>query len=489
MVRFAAAALALASGVLGITAHGAEIVLLDFWSPSCGPCMQMKPTVRGFVNAGYPIREVDVTRDPQLATRHNVSGIPCFVMLVDNQEVDRVVGATTGERLQQMFKRAHDVERQNADRARLQSPDVAAPTPRTAGGEAGTGRSDHPAGGALPGAGSPARLVAGAKEDPAPSASVHTSEHQELLAATVRLRVQDSKENAYATGTIIDSRQGQALVITCGHLFRASEGKAPLTVEVFERVPGGIRAAGQVPAQVIHYDLERDLALVGIWPSRPVAVAPVAPQGAAIERGDRVVSVGCSHGDDPTALASRITTLDRYDAPPNVEASGAPVQGRSGGGLFNDLGQLIGVCFAADYEGNEGLYASLESIHAELAQNGMSEIYARVASGPSREAPVVRGQEPLETVVPLPETQSVPITNSADVTPAGGPQPPPGGLNALEQAALEEIMARAASAEVICIIRPKDPGGQSEVITLDDVSPEFVRALTERQRKPQSVTR
>jgi thiol-disulfide isomerase/thioredoxin len=488
MVRFAAAALALASGVLGITAHGAEIVLLDFWSPSCGPCMQMKPTVRGFVSAGYPIREVDVTRDPQLATRHNVGGIPCFVMLVDNQEVDRVEGFTTGERLQQMFQRAHDVERQNADRVRLQSADVAA-GPSTARGEAGTRRPDQPAGNTLPGAALPARLVAGAKADPAPSASVHTSGHEELLAATVRLRVQDSKDNAYATGTIIDSRQGQALVITCGHLFRASEGKAPLTVEVFERIPGGIRAAGQVPAQVIHYDLERDLALVGIWPSRPVAVAPVAPQGAAIERGDRVVSVGCSHGDDPTALASRITTLDRYDAPPNVEASGAPVQGRSGGGLFNDQGQLIGVCFAADYEGNEGLYASLESIHAELAQNGMSEIYARVASGPSREAPVVRGQEPLETVVPLPETQSVPISNSGVVTPAGGPQTPPGGLNALEQAALEEIMARAASAEVICIIRPKDPGGQSEVITLDDVSPEFVRRLTEGHREPQSVTR
>ena len=168
----------------------------------------------------------------------------------------------------------------------------------------------------------PARLVVGVTEDPARSAPVQSAEHEKLLAATVRLRVQESKGQAYATGTIIDSREGQALVITCGHLFRESEGKGPLTVEIFEQVPGGIRAAGQVPAQVIHYDLERDLALVGIWPTRPVTVAPVAPQGTAIERGDRVVSVGCSHGEDPTALATRITTLDRYDAPPNIEASG-----------------------------------------------------------------------------------------------------------------------------------------------------------------------
>jgi S1-C subfamily serine protease len=393
-------------------------------------------------------------------------------MLVDNQEVDRVVGSTTGERLEQMFKRAHDVARQNADRVRLQSRDETALPPQTAGV-----------------ADNSSNLIIGVTEDPAQSAAPPAHEHEKLLAATVRLRVQESKGQAYATGTIIDSREGQALVITCGHVFRESKGNAPLSVEIFERVPGGIRAAGQVPAQLVHYDLDRDLALVGIWPTRAVTVAPVAPQGAVIERGDRVVSVGCSHGNEPTALATRITTLDRYDAPPNIEATGAPVQGRSGGGLFNDQGQLIGVCFAADYEGNEGLYTSLESIHAELTQNGLSEIFTRVAAGPSREAPVVRGQEPLEAVVPFPDTQPVPATNSVPVTPTGGAEPASLGLNAIEQAALEEILTRAASAEVICIIRPKQPGGQSEVITLDDVSPEFVRELTARQRKPQSVTR
>ena len=482
MVRLAAAALALATGVFGISAHGAEIVLLDFWSPSCGPCMQMKPTVRGFMNAGYPIREVDVTRQPELARKHHVSGLPCLVMLVDNQEVDRVEGFTSGERIQQMFKRAHDVERQNADRVRLQSQDAAAPSPRTAVLGAGTRQPDQP------GAGSPAGLVLGVREDSDQSAPVQSAEHEKLLAATVRLRVQESKGQAFATGTIIDAREGQALVITCGHLFRDSEGKAPLTVEVFEQVPGGVRAAGPVPAQLIHYDLERDVALVGIWPTRAVTVAPVAPQGTVIERSDRVVSVGCSHGEDPTALASRITTLDRYNAPPNIEATGAPVQGRSGGGLFNDDGQLIGVCFAADKEGNEGLYASLESIHAELAQNGLGEIYQRVAGGPSREMPVVRGQEPLEAVEPLPNTPG-PFANSVVVTPTNGAEPADSSLNAVEQAAFEEIMSRAASAEVICIIRPKQPGGQSEVITLDDVSPEFIRRLTEGQRKPQTVTR
>jgi len=62
-------------------------------------------------------------------------------------------------------------------------------------------------------------------------------------------------------------------------------------------------------------------------------------------------------------------------------------------------------------------------------------------------------------------------------TPVAAPSREPAQLGSMEQAALEEITSRASESEVICIIRPKDPGGKSEVITLDGVSPEFVRAL------------
>jgi hypothetical protein len=272
-------------------------------------------------------------------------------------------------------------------------------------------------------------------------------------------------------------------------LFRESQGKGPVTVELFEPVAGGVRAAGQVRAQVISYNLERDIALVGIWPARPVAVAPLAPKGSAIGRGDRVVSIGCSNGNDPTPVATRITQLDRYQGPANIEAQGAPVEGRSGGGLFNAKGELIGVCFAADYQGNEGLYAALDAIHDELAEQGLSEIASTAAQAYDSSNPpsaIVRGQEPLTPVEPIPVREPVtPVGASVAVTPVVAPAEAPQGLSEVEQAAWDEIMTRAAAAEVICIIRPKEPGGQSEVITLDDVSPEFVRALAARRRTVQ----
>jgi S1-C subfamily serine protease len=468
--------------LLGSRAIGAEILLLDFWSPSCGPCMQMKPTIRAFEQAKYPIRQVDTSREQVLARQYGVERIPCFVMLIDNQEVERKVGAISSDELQEMFARAKTIVEQRS-RGRGQTPEARVP------GAAGP---------------SPAAMLesSGVREtaDSVPIATDESStgNHDKLLAATVRLRVDEPQSHAYGTGTIIDARSGQALVITCGHLFRESKGKGPVTVELFEPAPGGVRSAGEVRAQVISYNLERDIALVGIWPTRPVASAALAPKGASIARGDRVVSIGCSNGDDPTPLATRITQLDRYQGPANIEAQGAPVEGRSGGGLFNAKGELIGVCFAADYQGNEGLYAALAAIHDELAEQGLTEISEAamqrndvLAGNNTRPQAIVRGQEPLAPVQPIPEREPVtPIGATVAVDPAKAAGEAPQGLSEVEHATWEEIMARASTAEVICIIRPKELGGQSEVITLDAVSPEFVRALAARRRDaPRTIPR
>ena len=75
MVRFAAAALALVTSLVGLSAAGSQIMLLDFSSPTCGPCQQMKPIIHSFEQAGYPIRKVDTTREPQLAQQYGVTQI------------------------------------------------------------------------------------------------------------------------------------------------------------------------------------------------------------------------------------------------------------------------------------------------------------------------------------------------------------------------------------------------------------------------------
>jgi hypothetical protein len=298
----------------------------------------------------------------------------------------------------------------------------------------------------------------------------------------VRLFVEDPKGRSCGTGTIVDTRSGEALVVTCGHLFRETNGKAPVKADLYEAAGAGVRVVGHATGQVLSFDLTRDIALVSIKVDRPVTPAIIAPPRSTVEHGDRVVGIGCSNGDDPTVLESRVTSLDRYHGPPNIEATGAPAIGRSGGGLFNTKNELIGVCNNADQEGNEGIYAGLESIHDQLDRLGLKEIYANSGTaqppvqpgagpGSTGGAPLVRGQVP-----------------SDPITPAAGKSAAPRSLSETEQAALEEIMTRAVSSEVVCIIRPKDASGQSEVIHLESVSPEFVHALRQHNA-PTTTTR
>jgi thiol-disulfide isomerase/thioredoxin len=448
MVRFAAAALALLTSVLGLSASGNQILLLDFSTPSCGPCRQMEPLIRAFEQAGYPIRKVDASREPNIAQQFGVNRFPTFIMLVDGREISRNVGMVDTNQLQQMFKDARD----KLISDRRQQSQIATPV-------------------------GDARL-------PEETAATVDASHAALFQSTVRLRVDDGKFRSFGTGTIIDARDGEALVITCGHLFRDSKGKTPVNVEMFEATDGRVRVAGQVSGWVLNYDLERDVALVVMRPGRTVTPASIAARGSHIERGDRVVNIGCSNGNDPTAVPTRITALDRYQGAPNIEAGGAPVEGRSGGGLFNDRGELIGVCYAADYEGNEGLYAALESIHDEIARLNLHSVDEGLARNDST-TPIAAHQSP-DSLVPVVRGQNDPAAaTTTTVGPTSIPGNPPEGLNQTEQAAWEEIVKRAAESEVIVIVRPKDPGGQSEVITLDNVSPQFVEAIAGRQRNAQ----
>ena len=93
-VAFAALAL---SGV-------GQTVMLDFYSDSCGPCRAMAPTVDALIAKGYPVQRINRDKNPELAAKFGAQRIPCFVMIVDGQEVDRVVGGTTYSRLERMCK-------------------------------------------------------------------------------------------------------------------------------------------------------------------------------------------------------------------------------------------------------------------------------------------------------------------------------------------------------------------------------------------------
>ena len=460
MVSFEAAllALALAGGGRG------ETVLLDFYADWCGPCQQMNPVVQQLAARGYPVRKVNFDQNRPLAAQYGVDRLPSFVLLVDGRVVDRVVGATSFGRLEQMCQIAQ---------ARRQKPKAA--------------ESTVPAPIPLP----PVKGVPGWRlATLAGNSGVGGSEvtDAELTAITVRLRIEDPDGQSCGSGTLIDTRQGEALILSCGHLFRDSKGKGRITVDLFGPTP-----AEGIPGRLLMYDLEHDIALLTIRTPGPIATAQVAPADYRASAGDRVANVGCNNGEPPSVRRSRVTSLDRYQGPPNLQVSGRPVLGRSGGGLFSSDGLLIGVCNAADPQDNEGLYAALASVHAQLDRTELSYVYQ---SGGGTPAP--RG--PLVAVDPPPRPDAMPHASEgvrlASAT-AGPADAPPVASVALgrqalseeERAALEEIRRRSSQgAEVICVIRSlSNPQAPSEIFVLEKASPAFLQELAgqvQRQSAP-----
>ena len=294
-----------------------------------------------------------------------------------------------------------------------------------------------------------------------------------LLAATARLRVAGGTGVSLGTGTVIDCRQGEALILTCGHIFRDSAGKGRVEVDLFS--PGGERG---LAGQVIAWDLKRDLALVSIFTDATVEPVHVGGVERSTATGEPVVTVGCNGGQDPTIHHSRVTAVDKYLGPPNVQVAGQPVQGRSGGGLFGTDGTLIGVCNAADPTDNEGLFAALPSIHEQLDESGLSVVYR--SSYPSNAVAAAAAAD-LPAMPPQMPAVSFDRRDRADALPTGSTESnAAGALTAGEQALVEQIRQHGGKAEVICIVRPHGaPQDSSEVYVLQGSSRAFVDQLSQ----------
>jgi len=333
---------------------------------------------------------------------------------------------------------------------------------------------------------------------------------QRLLSATARLRVEDTTGVSWATGTVIDSRQGEALILTCGHVFRDSEGKGRIEVDLFG--PQGPRG---IAGQVISWDLKRDLALVSIFTEAPIGAVRVGGTDHASPVGAPVVTVGCDGGKDPTIHHSRITAVDKYLGPANLQVAGQPVQGRSGGGLFAIDGTLIGVCNAADPADNEGLFAALPSIHDQLDEAGLTFVFRNVypsngldvAAAPH--VPSMASEMPTVSFDRRDRADAVPTASTAALgdglaalptgVPAaaaaadGGPTPPPmprpsppvrqasaAAISPGEAALLDHVRQHGGQAEVICIVRPHGSAdASSEVFVLKGARTDFVDHLSQ----------
>jgi thiol-disulfide isomerase/thioredoxin len=422
-----------------------EAVLLDFQTTWCGYCRIMEPVIHELAGEGYHVRKIDGDQESDLVRKYHIEGYPTFVVLHDGREVGRVSGQTSKAQLRALLEEAGGSTRAAAvrsdevatHRVRGQSPDSTTTAPSN------SGRFGIPQGNAE--GWEPAAVASHAAAAPA-------NGHERLLASSVRLRIQDNNGQSTGSGTIIDARDGEALILTCGHMFREFDDSGRILVDFF--APG---ARQQVAGTLISYDLNSDVALVRVADDQRFVAAKVASPGYTCRPGDSVVSIGCDNGADATPRVTEIVSIDRYRHAPNLQVAFEPVQGRSGGGLFNREGQLIGVCNAADAQDKQGLFAALGAIYAELDRTKLSFVYRSDASA--------------ETGAGF-ETQ---LAEVAAVSPS--PIAAADRLSKEERALLEELRS-AHGAEVICLVRALDsPQAKSRVFQVNRASAAFWREL------------
>ncbi len=456
----------IAALLLAATGAG-ETVLYDFQATWCGPCKMMAPVVQRLEAEGYPVREVDVDRDAALAGRYGVTNIPCFVLVVDGQERGRIIGATSYERLADLLAKG-GVGRagEGIVSSRGQSPDrprklLSLPTSFL------RNRSPAPAAPEKPSSRQPfdtpvpsPKALALAEQRPlsqldqialdahpkraAAPEKVPDSLSARLLRSSVRLKIYDPHGYSFGSGTIIEYSPragglgGQALILTCGHVFRDSRGQGRIEVDLFDQ--GKVQT---VVARMVRHDLQRDIGLVSIETDRPVPVAPLASKKIQQSPGSQVLSIGCDHGNDPTVQKSTIKAVNSFVGPANLQVVGQPAVGRSGGGLFNHKGELIGVCNFADPTDRAGLYAAVELAHAVLEQSDSS------------------------------------MSNAGGIQPESSD---PVGTDLMALA--DEQLLNGNASELICIVRSgSGPESQHRVIVIDKASRELLEQLDSERAK------
>lgn len=184
------------------------------------------------------------------------------------------------------------------------------------------------------------------------------------------------------TGFVVDA---SGLIATNLHVVI---GRADLKVVLY----GGTSIA---VARIAGVDPDHDLALLGIDPPKPLPVLPLG-NSEAMAAGDPVVAIGNPLGVLDYSVSNGLLSSVRRVGEDSVLVMSAPIsQGSSGGPLFNEYGEVVGVTTAIITGGqNLNIAVPTKYLRALLANRTALSLEEFAAATRGESAPKIRRQVP-----------------------------------------------------------------------------------------------
>jgi S1-C subfamily serine protease len=207
---------------------------------------------------------------------------------------------------------------------------------------------------------------------------------------TFRPTVLVRRGTSQGSGTIIASLDGETLILTASHVIR---GSGPIQVELHRYNLGIERSSTShggwprlAPAESVATDPAADIAIVRL--RNMVALPFVAHLGPAedLDTNADLTSVGIDLGSKLSSWKTRLMDLlwfelnDSGNDRPFLVTARIPEHGRSGGGLFDRDGRLVGVCVghAELVKGTRmGVFSSIDSVQDLLRKHELETVIDR----------------------------------------------------------------------------------------------------------------
>jgi thioredoxin len=92
----------------GFLSQASKPVMVDFFSPTCGPCRMLAPVIdrmAGKFSGRVIIAKLDTSRNQMAAAQYRIKGVPTLIFFKNGRLVDQVTGALPEQELVRLLEK------------------------------------------------------------------------------------------------------------------------------------------------------------------------------------------------------------------------------------------------------------------------------------------------------------------------------------------------------------------------------------------------